>query len=192
MNRNAFFAFVHRIKFIQRWGLMRNTSTENLKEHSYDVAVIAHGIATIGTTCYGREYNPDRICASAMFHDINEALTGDMPTPVKYSNPVITRAYKDIEAEAGKRLLGMLPDGLSEIYRGYMDPSPEERLIIKAADKISAYVKCLEEKQAGNRDFKSAELALKKIVEGYSPEEIVHFVREFLPAYGITLDEIEK
>jgi 5'-deoxynucleotidase len=192
MNKKAFFAFIHRIKYINRWGLMRNTRYENLKEHSYDVAVIAHGIAVIGNVYYGRNYNADRIAVSAMLHDVNEAITGDMPTPVKYGNKEIMKAYKELEKQAEGRILEMLPAELKDRYSVYINYSEEEKSIIKAADKISAYIKCMEEKKAGNDDFLSAEKTIRKAVDDIGLPEVKDFVRDFLPAYVITLDEIEK
>lgn len=192
MNQNAFFAFVHRTKFIQRWGLMRNIRQENLKEHSYDVAVIAHGIALIGNTYYARNYDAGKICSAALYHDVNEAITGDMPTPVKYSNPVISRAYREIEAEAMQKILRMLPEELQSSYRACMELSSMERKVIKAADKISAYVKCIEERKAGNDDFATAEKGLQEQISNMDLPEVQQFTRQFLPAYGMTLDEMEK
>jgi len=190
MSKNGFFAFVHRMKYITRWGLMRNTSYENLKEHSFDVAVIAHGLALIGNRYYERKYNADRIAMGALFHDANEAITGDMPTPVKYGNPEIMKAYKQLESEAKKRILCMLPEELSDVYHDYMYiTDPEEKTVIKAADKISAYIKCLEEERAGNDDFNTAKKSLLKAIEGFKLPEVKHFMKEFVPVYGMNIDE---
>ncbi len=190
MSKNGFFAFVHRMKYITRWGLMRNTSYENLKEHSFDVAVVAHGLALIGNKYYNKEYNADRIAMSALFHDANEAITGDMPTPVKYGNPEIMKAYKVLESEAKKRILCMLPDELTDAYHDYMYiKDADEKRIVKAADKISAYIKCLEEERAGNDDFATAKKSLKKAIDKFELEEVEHFMREFVPVYGMNIDE---
>jgi len=190
MSKNGFFAFVHRMKYITRWGLMRNTSYENLKEHSFDVAVVAHGLALIGNKYYGREYDADRIAMGALFHDANEAITGDMPTPVKYGNPEIMKAYKALESEAKKRILCMLPDELADVYHDYMYiKDADEKKIIKAADKISAYIKCLEEERAGNDDFATAKISLRNAIDKFELEEVKHFMREFVPVYGMNVDE---
>ncbi len=190
MSNNGFFAFIHRMKYITRWGLMRNTSYENLKEHSFDVAVIAHGLAVIGNSYYGKRYNSDRIAISALYHDANEAITGDMPTPVKYGNPGIMKAYKELEAQARDRILCMLPDELSKVYKGYMYiGDKDEKALVKAADKISAYIKCLEEERAGNDDFSTAKKSLEKAIKGFDMPEVKHFMKEFLPVYGMNVDE---
>lgn len=190
MSKNGFFAFLHRMKYITRWGLMRNTSYENLKEHSFDVAVLAHGIAIIGNEFYGRNYNSDRIAMCALFHDANEAITGDMPTPVKYGNPEIKKAYKALESEAKKRILCMLPDELEKTYHDYMYITDEdEKRIVKAADKISAYIKCIEEERAGNDDFATARKLLKKAIDSFELEEVKHFMEQFVPVYGMNIDE---
>ena len=190
MSKNGFFAFVHRMKYITRWGLMRNTSYENLKEHSFDVAVLAHGIALIGNEFYGKNYNADRIAMCALFHDANEAITGDMPTPVKYGNPEIMKAYKSLESEAKKRILSMLPDELKGKYHDYMYiEDREEKKIVKAADKISAYIKCIEEERAGNDDFATAKKSLKKAIDSFELQEVKHFMEHFVPVYGMNVDE---
>lgn len=190
MSNNGFFAFIHRMKYITRWGLMRNTTYENLKEHSFDVAVIAHGLAMIGNRYYGKSYNTDRIAMSALYHDANEAITGDMPTPVKYGNPAIMKAYKELEAQARERILCMLPEDLSGDYRKYlyMDDEDEKR-IVKAADKISAYIKCLEEERAGNDDFNTAKKSLEKAIRKFDLPEVKHFMKEYIPVYGLNVDE---
>ena len=190
MSENGFFAFVHRMKYITRWGLMRNTRYENLKEHSFDVAVVAHGIATIGNSYYNKNYNADRIAMCAMFHDANEAITGDMPTPVKYGNPEIMKAYKELEAQAKKRILSMLPMELEKEYHGYMYMSDaDEKRVVKAADKISAYIKCIEEERAGNDDFATAKKTLKKAIHSFNMPEVKHFMKEFVPVYGLNVDD---
>ncbi|MFO7612204.1 MAG: 5'-deoxynucleotidase [Clostridia bacterium] len=190
MSKNGFFAFIHRMKYITRWGLMRNTSYENLKEHSFDVAVIAHGLAIIGNSYYGRNYNADRIAMCALFHDANEAITGDMPTPVKYGNPEIMKAYKELEAQAKKRILCMLPEELAPEYKSYMYiGDKDEKAVVKAADKISAYIKCIEEERAGNTDFSTAKKSLEKAIESYDMPEVKHFMKEFAPVYGLNVDE---
>ena len=191
MSENGFFAFIHRMKYITRWGLMRNTRYENLKEHSFDVAVVAHGLATIGNCYYGKNYNADEIAMSAMFHDANEAITGDMPTPVKYGNPAIRKAYKELEAQAVQRILCMLPEELEKEYVHYFYIADEkEKQIVKAADKISAYIKCLEEERAGNDDFSTAQKTLKKAIDKYDLPEVRHFMKKFVPVYGMNIDDV--
>ncbi len=191
MSENGFFAFIHRMKYITRWGLMRNTRYENLKEHSFDVAVVAHGLATIGNCYYGKNYNADRIAMSAMFHDANEAITGDMPTPVKYGNAAIMKAYKELEAQAVQRILCMLPEELEKEYVHYFYiADDEEKQLVKAADKISAYIKCLEEERAGNDDFSTAKRTLKKTIDGYELKEVKYFMKKFLPVYGMNIDDV--
>lgn len=190
MSENGFFAFIHRMKYITRWGLMRNSRYENLKEHSFDVALIAHGIAMIGNGYYGKNYDVDRIAMCAMLHDANEAITGDMPTPIKYGNDAIMKAYKELESQAKKKILSMLPTELEKEYSGYMYVSDkDEKTIIKAADKISAYIKCIEEQKAGNDDFDTARKSLKKAIKEFDLQEVKHFMKEFMPAYGMNVDE---
>ena len=191
MSENGFFAFIHRMKYITRWGLMRNTRYENLKEHSFDVAVIAHGLAIIGNSYYEKNYNADRIAMSAMFHDANEAITGDMPTPVKYGNPVIMKAYKELEAQAVRQILCMLPGELEKeyVHYFYIDDN-DEKVIVKAADKISAYIKCIEEERAGNDDFHTAKRSLKKAIESFDLPEVRHFMKKFAPVYGMNVDAV--
>ncbi len=189
MKKGSFFAFIHRIGYINRWGLMRNTSYENLKEHSYDVAVIAQGLALIGNARYNRNYDVNRITAAAMFHDVNEALTGDLPTPVKYANKEIERAYKKIEADAVNNILKMQDDSIKDSYVEYFNPSAEDKKIIKAADKISGFIKCKEEKDRGNKDFDKAYDSLKKSIEDSDLPEVKYFMENMLPHYNLILDE---
>lgn len=190
MSKNGFFAFIHRMKYINRWGLMRNTSYENLKEHSFDVAIIAHGLAIIGNNYYAKQYNTDRVVVNALYHDANEAITGDMPTPVKYGNDNIMKAYKALEAEAKERILCMLPDELAQTYKKHMYiEDKDEKKLIKAADKISAYIKCIEEERAGNDDFRTAKKSLSNAIEAFDMPEVQHFMKEFAPVYGLNVDE---
>ncbi len=156
MNKNNFnfFAFLFRMKYINRWGLLRNTVNENLQEHSLQVSIIAHALAIISNKFFDGKVNPDRIAVIAMFHDINETITGDMPTPIKYYNTDIIHAYKQIEDVSRKKLISMLPRQLEEIYKEYIFLDECENMswnIIKAADKITAYIKCVEECNAGNK-----------------------------------------
>lgn len=189
MKPGSFFAFIHRIGYINRWGLMRNTSYENLKEHSYDVAVIAQGLALIGNAKFNKNYDVNRITSAAMFHDVNEALTGDLPTPVKYANKDIETAYKKIEADAVNNILMMQDEIIKDKYVEYFNPSAEDKLIIKAADKISGFIKCKEEKDRGNKDFDKAYNSLKKSIENSDLPEVKYFIKNMIPHYNLILDE---
>lgn len=192
MKDNIFYAYLARMKYINRWALMRNTNMENLEEHSYRVAVIAHALAVIGNTYFSGQYNGDKIAVAALFHDCSEIITGDMPTPVKYYNPEISDAYKRVEAVANNKLLSMLPEEMQPTYEPMLKESdPEVKRLVKAADRLSAYIKCIEESKVGNREFsKAADSVLKSIQDMHIPEADF-FVDNFLPAYGLTLDEME-
>lgn len=192
MTKNTFFAFIHRMKYINRWGLMRNTRYENLKEHSFDVATIALGIAKIGNLYYGKNYNCEKIAVIAMYHDANETITGDMPTPIKYENEAITKAYKKIEAEAEKQIINMLPNDLSKQYEQYFIISDENKAVIKAADKISALIKCIEEQDGGNSDFESAKETIEQSLKNIDLPEVKRFIKDFLPPYSMTLDQLQR
>jgi len=187
-----FFAFLSRMKHITRWGLMRNTDTENIQEHSLQVAMIAHGLAVISNVYFGNNIDAEKVAVLAIYHDSNETLTGDMPTPIKYFNPSIQQAYKDLEQVSKEKLLSLLPDEMVPIYRKilFFDESSPEGRIVKAADRICAYIKCIEEEKAGNREFKkAAEAALKKIQDMKMPE-VEFFFKHFIPGFSLTLDEI--
>jgi len=190
-----FFAMLSRLKYIQRWALMRNTQSENLSDHTVQVCFIAHCLAVIGNKRLGKEYNADRCAVLALYHDTTEILTGDMPTPIKYKNETIRNAYKDVEKEAATRLLKMLPTDIGEEYYSvYFAREEDSELLplVKAADKISALVKCIEEKNAGNTEFKSAEKEnLRQIKELKCPEADI-FLKEFLDSYSLSLDELTK
>ena len=187
-----FFAFLSRMKYIMRWGLMRNTQTENIQEHSLQVAVIAHSLAVIRNTFFEGNVNPERIAVLAMYHDANEIITGDMPTPIKYYNPEISRVYRDVEDVSKDKLISMLPQELKESYRSILFFEDEDELhfkIVKAADRISAYIKCIEEVKAGNREFKKAsESILKSVIDSDLPE-VKYFMDNFIPSFYLTLDE---
>jgi 5'-deoxynucleotidase len=187
-----FFAFLSRMKFITRWGLMRNTNSESIQEHSLQVSMIAHALALIKNTYFGGSVNPERIAVIAMYHDSNETITGDLPTPIKYYNPSISNAYKDLENISKEKLLTMLPDLLADDYRRilFFNETSDEGKIVKAADRISAYIKCLEEEKAGNTEFKKAAVAtLKKINEMDIPE-VNYFMDNFIHGFMLTLDEL--
>ncbi len=201
MMEYRFFATVSRMKYINRWALMRNTREENLSEHSLEVAMIAHALCTIGNVRYGRELDAERAALIGLYHDAAEIMTGDMPTPVKYGNDAIRDAYKAVERNAEEQLLARLPEDLRQAYEGILtapkEPDPKElylRRLVKAADKLSALIKCIEERDSGNREFRSAEATTRESIEGLARElpEVRDFVRDFLPAYGKTLDELTK
>ena len=193
METYGFFAMMARLKWIDRWSLMRNSSDENLSEHSLDVAMLAHALCVIGNERLGESLDADRAAVIGMFHDVSEILTGDMPTPVKYFNGQIHSAYKDIEHDATMRLLTLLPDDLRPQYTQVLQPGGEferEKRLVKGADKLSAYIKCIEERKAGNREFGNAEEATLKALHEMELQEVEIFLEEFLPAYEKTLDEI--
>jgi len=193
MANHAFFSILSRMKYINRWGLMRSTRNETLSEHSMDVAVIAHALAVIGTQRFGRLFSAERIALLALYHDCSEILTGDLPTPVKYYNGEITQAYKDVEKSAKGRLLSLLPEDLLPHYQPLVmsECSEEEGCIIKAADKISALMKCLEERSMGNTEFFVAEAGLRSTIDSMDMPEVQCFMEEFLPSLMLTLDEVE-
>lgn len=186
---------VNRMKLIDRWALMRNTSKENIAEHSHSVAIIAHALALIGNKKFGKNYNADRAAVLALYHDTTEVITGDMPTPVKYYNDEIKTVYKDVEAVAGERLLAMLPDEFREDYRPVFEHRDGDRelwRLVKAADKISALIKCVEENRMGNREFDLALKAQEEKIEAIDLPEVKYFREHFLPSYYLTLDEHTK
>jgi len=193
MNSN-FYAMLARMKYINRWGLMRNTRNETLSEHCLDTAFIAHALVIIHNRKFGGNLNPEHAACLAMFHDASEIITGDMPTPVKYFNPEIRQAYKDIENVANKKLLSMLPEEFYEDYQALLEPDPAsyEHMLIKAADKLAAYIKCVEELRSGNREFAKAESALRAEIEVYCKyEEVQYFMDTFIDTFRKTLDELE-
>ncbi len=187
----SFFAMVSRMKYIDRWALMRNTENESLDSHSKEVAVIAHALAIIGNKRFGKNYNADRAAVLGLYHDAHEIITGDMPTPVKYQNEDILVAFKAVEESANEKLLNKLPEDFREEFRDLLTENDEElKPLLKVADKLSALIKCIEERKAGNTEFKEAEEATRKrIVEANIPEANV-FMEEFLPAYEQTLDTL--
>ena len=190
MRKNGFFAMLGRMKHITRWGLMRNTMRESLSEHSFDTAVIAHALAVIGREEFGRDIDPGQIAAVALFHDASEILTGDMPTPVKYNNPDIKNAFHSVERAARERLLEMLPPPHRTLFAFDVE-RPEFYAYVKAADKISAYTKCLEEQRSGNREFDQAARQLCEAVKDMHLPEADYFMDKFVPGFGLTLDELQ-
>lgn len=190
-----FFAMVNRMKFIDRWALMQNAKKENIAEHSHSVAVIAHALALIGNKKFNKNYNCERVCLLALYHDTTEVITGDMPTPVKYYNEEIKKVYKDIEKTAGKRLLAMLPDEFKEDYAPLFEKREEDKelwVLVKAADKISALIKCIEECRMGNLEFIKAREAQEKLIDEITLPEVKYFRDNYLDAYYLTLDEHTK
>lgn len=192
MKDKNFFAMLSRMKYINRWGLMRNTLPENISEHSLEVAVLAHALAVIRNTCYGGHVNEERAALLALFHDTTEIITGDMPTPVKYYAPEIRKAYHKVEAAAKEELLKGLPVQLRDKYEPLLQETEEEKELwelVKAADRLSALIKCIEERRMGNDDFKQAEKSTEDAVRRMQLPEADYFMKEFLPAYQLTLDE---
>ncbi|MBR5969634.1 MAG: 5'-deoxynucleotidase [Lachnospiraceae bacterium] len=194
---NNFFAIVSRMKYIERWALMRNSRPENLSEHSLEVAMIAHALCVIGNVRYGKALNAEKAALIGLYHDASEIITGDMPTPVKYYNKDIRDAYKEVEAVAVKRLLERLPEDMRPVYDAIFFGNDAEdeiymRKLVKAADKLSAFIKCIEEGQAGNGEFRTAKQSLSDVLSDLSAElpEVRVFMKDFLPPYGSTLDEL--
>ncbi len=194
MGKNDFFAFAARTKYINRWALMRNTRYETLSEHSYEVAQIAHALAVIGNERLGMNYNEERAALLGLYHDLPEIITGDLPTPVKYYNEETKTAYKAVEKSASNQLLDMLPDYMKASFTSLLKKKQEDkelRKLVKAADKISAYIKCVGERNAGNREFADAEKAsLKSIAKLACPEADI-FMEEFAASYEKSLDELK-
>lgn len=190
---SLFFAAMSRMKYINRWALMRNTRQENLCEHSYETAVIAHALCEIYDRRFGGGEDPGRAALLALYHDAPEIFTGDMPTPVKYAGGRIREAYRSVEDAAADRLLSYLPEDLRADYAQLIRPAESERLrsIVKAADKLSALIKCVEEEKAGNTEFRAAEAAQERYLRAMGLPEVDCFMDEFLPAYRLSLDEQE-
>ena len=189
---NEFYALLGRMRYITRWGLMRNTFSENIQEHSHQVAVLAHALALIRRDVLHLDGpDPDKCAVAALYHDVSEILTGDLPTPIKYYNPDIKDAYKQVERIAGQRILDMLPP---QLRQSYVHPVLEDDLevlpIVKAADKLSAYIKCIEEQKAGNTEFDSAAVQTMQAMRNMHLAELDWFIAECLPAYSLNLDQL--
>ena len=190
--KSHFFAYLSRMRFIQRWALMRNTAPENVQEHSHQVAVLAHALALIRNEKFGGRTDPGAVAVAALYHDASEILTGDMSIPIKYDNPAIRKAYKDVEAVAEGKLLAMLPQELQEVYAPILTPTdPETERLVKAADKLSAYIKCVEELKAGNNEFREAAAQTRHALEGYGLPEVAYFLETFMDSFSLTLDELK-
>ncbi|MEG1981221.1 MAG: 5'-deoxynucleotidase [Clostridia bacterium] len=188
---SSFFAFISRMKYINRWGLMRNTNTENLKEHSFDVALISHALALISNEKFGNNLNGDAIAVQALYHDCSEIITGDLPTPIKYFSKEINVAYNKIEELAKEKILLKLPCEFRNSYKEILNYEylyENNKKIIKAADTISAYIKCLEEEKSGNLEFHEARIMTYKKLQGMKMREVDYFLKEFIDAYSQSLD----
>ncbi|NCA99667.1 MAG: 5'-deoxynucleotidase [Clostridia bacterium] len=196
-----FFAMLHRMRYINRWGLMRNTQSENITEHSLEVAVIAHALAEIRQANHASgqiPVDPARVALLAIFHDASEILTGDLPTPVKYYNPAIQEAYKKVEATASEQLLKLVPETLQDAYRALLlpdrsDPATDEAMrLVKAADRISALIKCIDEEKAGNREFRRARDTIEASIHAIDLPEVLQFMEQELPSFWQSLDELSN
>lgn len=190
-----FFAMFSRMKYIDRWALMRNTRKENLSEHSLEVAAIAHALAVISNEKYGASLNAERAALLGIYHDMPEIITGDMPTPIKYGNPQLKQAYKAVERETASHLVSMLPDYMQASYSGFFvkqEADAELWKLVKAADKISALIKCIEEGKAGNTEFNSAKNSTEKLISQLEIPAAKIFVDEFIAAFDLDLDELQQ
>ncbi|MBY0276305.1 5'-deoxynucleotidase [Candidatus Binatia bacterium] len=188
-----FFAYLSKMRFVTRWGLMRNTYVENLLEHSLQVALVAHALGVIRNTQFGGSADPERAAVLALFHDAGEVITGDIVSPIKHFNPKVRQAHAEIEEIARQRLHGMLPDALRDAYEPLLFPKDDEAEawdLVHAADKLCAYLKCLEELRAGNEDFAKAAQALEKSVRALPQPEVAYFLEHFADSFSKTLDEL--
>ena len=194
MKKSNFFAFIFRMKYINRWALMKNTRNENVSEHSLEVSVIAHALALIQKNRLGNnQINPEKTVLYALYHDASEIVTGDLPTPVKYFNKSINSAYKELEDKASKSILNMLPDYLIKDYENIFVAKDEDKEIwdtVKAADKISAYLKCIDEENSGNKEFHNAKQATLNVLKSMNRKDVEIFLDEFADGFSLTLDEV--
>lgn len=191
--KSHFYAYISKLRWLQRWGLKRNTVNENVMEHSWEVATIAHALALIKNRFFGGTLDVNAVVVAALYHDCGEVITGDLPSPIKYHTPEITQAYKAIERQAEQELLNLLPDELQADYRDVLiedQIAEEHRTIIKAADTIAAFIKCRTEVKAGNQEFSKAEEAVKARLEGLNMPEVTYFMDTFIDSYSLTLDEL--
>ena len=190
-HRNGdFYALLFQMKNIVRWGLMYNTRAENLSEHSMECAILAHALALIGNREFGKKYDPLRLLAAGLFHDMNEVLTGDLPTPVKYYNESIKNSYKEIERISGEKMLSLLSEDVAAEYRALLSLSPEEEKIVKGADKLCAYIKCLQELGRGNREFSSAKAYNEASLQKMGVPEVEYFLENELASFTKNIDEV--
>ena len=190
--KSHFFAYISRMRYIPRWALMRNSFSENVQEHSHMVAVLAHALAVIRNEVYGGSIDAGQVAVCALYHDATEIITGDMPTPIKYYNPEIKNSYKKVERVAADKLLSLLPEALRETYRPVLYEQDEEiRRLVKAADKLSAYIKCVEELKAGNHEFKRAAEQTYRALADMRLPELDYFLAHCLDSFSMTLDELE-
>ena len=186
-----FYALIARMKNIGRWALMRSVMPENVQEHSHMVAVLAHALAVIRRDVYGVPCDPDKAATAALFHDAAEILTGDLPTPIESNTPEIMTAYRQVEAAASEKLLDMLPGELRPAYEPLLkEADPDIKALVKAADKLAAYIKCIEERRAGNDEFLRAEHKSLETLRGYGLPEVDYFLDRFIPSFDRTLDEL--
>lgn len=188
----GFFAMLHRLRYIDRWNLMRTREKESVSEHSYETAVIAHALALIGKRVYGKEIDENEVAVTALFHDVEEVITGDMPTPVKYRDPILLERYRKQEENSRKSILSMLPEELKPDYDRFLSEngSGEIYRYVKAADRLSAYIKCVEETEEGNHEFSSALQTTLKKLEEMRMEEVTYFLDRFAERYRMNLDEL--
>lgn len=189
-----FYAMISRMKYIERWSLMRNSITENISEHSQEVAILSHALAVIGNRRFGKHLSAERAALIGLYHDATEIITGDMPTPIKYFNKDINDAFKKVENNAAIKLLNMLPEDFRTDYESIFLKNDEEDyiwMLVKAADKLSALIKCIEEEKTGNREFKSALSSIRDVLDEMNIPEADVFIQEFLPSYYKTLDELK-
>ena len=189
---NHFFAYVFRMRHILRWSLMRNAEPENLSEHTAETAMLAHALAVIRRDVLHIPCEPERVAALALYHDAAETMTGDLPTPVKYANPRIRRAYGEIEEAARERLLGMLPEELQPAYAPLIGESDEYRDLIKAADRLAAYIKCQNELKNGNGEFRRAGESTRAALLGMDMPEVAYFMEHFMPSFSLNLDDLNS
>ena len=190
--KSHFFAYISRMRYIPRWALMRNSFSENVQEHSHMVAVLAHALAVIRNEVFGGSIDAGQVAVYALYHDATEIITGDMPTPIKYYNPEIKNSYKKVERVAADKLISLLPESLRETYRPVLYEQDEDiRRLVKAADKLSAYIKCIEELKAGNHEFKRAAEQTYRALADMRLPELDFFLAHCLDSFSMTLDELE-
>ena len=186
-----FYALLARMRYIQRWALMRNTEPENIQEHSHMVAILAHALALIQNKRFGGHIDPGQAALLALYHDATEILTGDLPTPIKYYNPALRTSYREVEETAAARLLELLPEELRGDYAPYLlHPAPELAAVVKAADKLDAYLKCVKERKAGNGEFQTAQAQIWDALQANPLPALGYFMEHYLPSFELTLDEL--